>query len=106
MKTRYVANIQAGGGEALRRLSRFTAAILPIVLAACVHHPASVHCDGRLQPINLPAPIQPDGADAARPGSHLLVGKTAIEGETVGKPETEGMPGKHPVVLDRENLKP
>ena len=106
MKTRYGANIQAGGGEALRRFSRFTGATLSIALAACVHHPAAVRCDGRLQPINLPAPIQPDGADAARRGSHLPVGKSAIEPETTGKPEAEGLPGKGPVALDRESPKP
>ena len=106
MKSRNVANIQAGGRQALRRFSGLTGAILSIVLPACAHHPASVHCDGRLQPINLPAPIQPEGADAARPGSHLRAGKSAIEPETTGKPESEGLPGKDPVALDRESLKP
>jgi hypothetical protein len=106
VKSRYVANLQAGGRQALRRFSKLTGGILSIVLAACVHHPASVHCDGRLQPINLPAPIQPDSTDATRCGSHLPVGKSAIEGETTGKPQSGGLPGKDPVVLDRESLKP
>ena len=106
MKSRYVANIQHAGRQALRRFSGLTGAILSIVLAACAHHPASVHCDGRLEPINLPAPIQPEGADAARPGSHLPVRKSAIEPETMGKPESEGLPGKDPVALDLGIPKP
>ena len=106
MKSRSAANSQAGRPQALRGFSGFTGATLSIVLAACAHHPASVHCDGRLQPINLPAPIQPDGAGAARPGSHLPAAKSAIERETTGKPESEGLPGKDPVALDRESLKP
>jgi hypothetical protein len=106
VKSRSAANSQAGRPQALRRFSGLTGAILSIVLAACAHHPASVHCDGRLQPINLPAPIQPDGADAARPGSHLPVAKSAIERGMTGKPESEGLPGKDPVALDRESPKP
>src|ERR1700731_956126 len=92
MKTRHAANIQAGRRQALRRFSRFTVATLSIVLAACAHHPASVHCDGRLEPINLPAPIQPDGADAARRVSPPPAGKAAIERKTAGKPASEGLP--------------
>jgi hypothetical protein len=106
VKSRYVANLQAGGRQALRRFSGLTSGILSIVLAACAHHPAHPHCDGRLQPINLPAPIQPDAADGARPGSHLPVGKSAIERETTGKPEAEGLPGKDPVALDLAIPKP
>jgi hypothetical protein len=106
VKSRYVANIQAGGGEALTGFSRFAWSALSIVLAACVHHPASIHCDGRLQPINLPAPIHPDGADAARGGSHSPVGKATMERETVRKPESEGLPGKDPVALDPGIPKP
>jgi hypothetical protein len=85
---------------------RYVAAALSITLAACAHHPAQPHCDGRLQPINLPAPIQPDGAGAARPGSHLPAGKVAVEPETTGMPEAEGLPGKKHVALDREGFKP
>jgi hypothetical protein len=106
VKSRYVVNVQAVDRRALMRFSKFTAAALSIVLAACVHHPASVHCDGRLQPINLPAPVRPDGAGAARPGSHLPAGKLAIEPETTGEPEPEGLPGKDPVALDRASPKP
>jgi hypothetical protein len=36
-------------------LATLTAAI---VLAACAHRPPRVNCDGKLQPINQPAPIQ------------------------------------------------
>ena len=106
MQTRYVANVQAGRPQALRGFSGFTGAILSIVLAACVHHPASVHCDGRLQPINLPAPIQPDGADAARRVSPLPAGKAAIERKTAGKPASEGLPVNDSVTLDRVSPKP
>ena len=106
MKSRSAANVQAGRPQALRGFSGFTGATLSIVLAACAHHPASVHCDGRLEPINLPAPIQPDGADAARRVSPQPAGKAAIERKTAGKPASDGSPVNESVTLDRGSPKP
>jgi hypothetical protein len=106
MKTRYVAKIRAGQPAVLRGLSGLTGAILSMVLAGCAHRPVQPHCDGPLQPINLPAPIPPEGADTPRPGAHLPAEKVAVEPETTGMPEAEGLPGKKPVALDLENLKP
>jgi hypothetical protein len=106
VKSRSAANSQAGRPQALRGFSGLTGATLSILLAACAHHPASVHCDARLQPINLPAPIQPDGADAARRVSPLPAGKAVIERKTAGKPASEGLPVNDAVTLDRESPKP
>ena len=36
--------------------------VLAIGLAACTSHPRKVDCEGKLQPINPPAPVaRPDG---------------------------------------------
>jgi len=39
------------------RLSTFLALAFAILLLACASHPPKVNCDGKLTPINPPAPV-------------------------------------------------
>jgi len=77
-----------------------------MILAGCAHHPATVRCDGRLQPINLPASISP-----ADTGSHVAPSSTAppvsaLEPATAGKLTGERRAAESEITSGGESPKP
>jgi hypothetical protein len=43
------------------RVKAYLVTLLFVLVAACSAHPKRIDCEGRLRPINLPAPLKESG---------------------------------------------
>jgi len=99
------APISPGGPTLLWRLSTIAALPLTLLLVACAHHPVAARCDGRLQPINPPAPIHAEDGHAARPDSQQDAPQASGTGGTPGRSMTKE-PSAQDAALDRASPMP
>ena len=82
------------------RWSTVMALPVTLILVACAHHPAAVRCEGRLQPINLPAPI----SGAAAPSPVPVAGVSLEPGRAAAAPARPTPQDR--TAVDHESPKP
>jgi hypothetical protein len=92
--------------QPLRGVARFGTALVTMIFAGCAHHPATVHCDGRLQPINLPAPIPPADTGSYVTPSSTAPPVSALAPATAGKLTGERRAAEGEIASAGESPKP